>query len=153
MRARHRVCPECGRRFTRYEIASGQRPWTPWRSLRRASGVLALRALVALPACFLLDMLLLPALSSPPYGVLLLMLAVAGLALGWWLGRGLVDFMGCKSLALTALAVAFGWATVGCAAALADLVWPVDGWTEVYALHTAAVFATLWILKSTALDD
>jgi hypothetical protein len=153
VRGRRGTCPECGRTYTRHELLPGGRPWTRGRGLRSAAWALALRSLVALPACFLLAYVLAPGLAAPPYGGVLLLLAAAGLGLGAWLGRDLVDVAGARSLRLTALAAAFAWVTVAAGVLPAVLLKPVGGWTELVALHVTAVFATFWVLRSTALSN
>lgn len=153
LRSRHRTCPECGRKFSRHEVLPGARPWTHGRGLWSAAWVLSLRSLAALPVCFLLTYVMAPGMATPPYGGILLLLAAAGLGLGAWLGRDLVDVAGHKSLSLTALATAFAWATVVAGVVPAVLLKPVDGWAEFFALHTTAIFATFWVLRATALSD
>ncbi len=115
--------------------------------------MLSLRSLAALPVSFLLAYVMAPGMAAPPYGGILVLLATAGLGLGAWLGRDLADVAGHKSLGLTVLATAFAWATVVAGVVPAVLLKPVDGWTEFFSLHTTAIFATLWVLRSTALAD
>jgi hypothetical protein len=151
LRSRRRICPECGRKFARHELLPGA--WTHRRGLWSATWVLGLRSLAALPVCFLLTYVMAPGMAAPPYGGILLQLAAAGLGLGAWLGRDLVDVAGHKSLSLTVLATAFAWATVVAGVVPAVLLKPVDGWAEFFALHTTAIFATFWVLRATALSD
>ena len=149
-----RVCPECGVSFTLAELAEGRtETWTPAKGYRRAATVLAVRSLVCLPVCTGLAMLVTPALYSPPYWGAVLILSIAGFALGFILCFNLSAHTGLSGPMLVPVAAGCAWGIVIAAVVISHLVLrPLPDWPAVYAQTTVAAFATLWIVKEMILD-
>ena len=100
--------------------------------------------------CAGLDWLITPTMPSPPYWGVALLLALAGIVLGWWLSVDLAWQAGFYSPWLVVLAVVFAWAAVIGGIALSSIVWgrlPPD-WPAAITLLTTAVFATLSIIRA-----
>ncbi len=149
-----RVCPECGVSFTLAELAEGRTAtWTPAYGYRRVVTILAVRSLVCLPVCTGLAMLVTPALYSPPYWGVVLILSIAGFGLGFVLCFDLPAHARLDSPMLAVVPAVFAWGIVIAAVAISHLLLlPLPGWAAVYAQTTVAAFATLWIVKEMILD-
>ncbi len=149
-----RICPECGASFTLAELAQGPKEiWTTAKGYRRAVTVLAVRSLVCLGVCTGLAMLVTPALYSPPYWGAVLILSLAGFALGFILCFNLSAHTGLSGPRLAPVAVGFAWGIVIVAVVISHLLLrSLPDWPAAYAQATVAAFATLWIVKEMILD-
>ena len=153
--ARRRVCPECGYEFTLVELSQRGRKgdWTRAPGHRRAVTALLVKSLASLPVCTVLLWLVTPALASPPYWGVVLVLAVAGFVLGFALCVNLAAYAGCVGPWLAVLAMGSAWAIVGAAAGISHWFRPLPGLMALYAQMTVGAFASLWIVKAIILDD
>lgn len=149
-----RRCPECGRIATpdRPGDESGAGRWTPWIGARHAAATLIWRAAIAAMLCAGLDWFLTPALSSPPYWRVMLVLAVSGLALGWALSADINAEAGFSGPGLALLVSAFAWAAVIGGVAIAYVLRPPPGLAPTAVQLVTGVFATLWIVKVTVME-
>ena len=149
-----RICPECGASFTLAELAQGPKEiWTMAKGYRRAVTVLAVRSLVCLGVCTGLAMLVTPALYTPPYWGVVLILSIAGFGLGLVLCFDLPAHARLDGPMLAVVPAVFAWGIVIAAVAISHLLLlPLPGWAAVYAQTTVAAFATLWIVKEMILD-
>ena len=113
VRAGGRVCPECGCDFTVGELARAARQnWTPAIGYRRAVTALVIRSLIILPACTGLMYLVTPVLWHPPYWGAVLVLAIAGFAVGFVVCLNLPERTGLATPMLGLVVAAFVWADV-----------------------------------------
>ncbi len=152
--ARRRVCPECGYEFTLGELArrGHKGDWTPALAYRRAVTALLVKSLVSLPVCTGLLWMVTPALGSPPYWGVVLVLAIAGFVLGFVLSMNLAAYAGFVGPWLAVLAVGCAWSIVVAAAGISHTFRPLPGWFALYAEMTVGAFASLWIVKEILLD-
>ena len=153
--ARRRVCPECGYEFTLDELSRRRRKgdWTPALGYRRAVTSLLVKSLMSLPVCMGLLWLVTPALASPPYWGVALILAVGGFVLGFVLCLNLAAYAGFTGPWLAVLAVGSAWSIVVAAAGISHTFRPLPGWSALYVDMIVAAFASLWIVKGLILDD
>jgi len=154
VRSGGRICPECGCAFTIGELArAAKQNWTPAIGYRRAVTSLVIRSLVILPACTGLLWIVTPALGAPPYWGVVLVLAIAGFALGYITCLNLAQRTGLTTPMLGLVAAAFVWLNILTAASISHFaLQPLPDLSALYAQLTPAIFATLWILKEFVLD-
>ena len=93
-----------------------------------------------------------PALGSPRYWGVVLVLAVAGFALGLVLCMNLAEHAGFTGPWLAVLAAGCAWSIVVTAAGISHALRPLPGWSALYAEMTVGAFASLWIVKGIILD-
>jgi hypothetical protein len=149
-----RVCPECGCDYTIGQLARAvQQNWTPAIGYRRAVTSLVIKSLIILPVCTGLLWLVTPALGASRYWGVVLVLAIAGFALGYIACLNLVERTGLASPMLGLVAAAFIWLDVLAAAGISHFALrPLPDFSALFAQMTVAVFASLWILKEFVLD-
>ena len=82
-----------------------------------------------------------------------LLLSVPSVIIGYALSRGLTDRAGFVSPIVTLIAAAPAWATLYGGVQIADYFRPLHDWRNGYVVIAAGVFATLWILKATLIEE
>ena len=148
------VCPECGCKYTLGKSAQAlQQQWTPAVGYRRAVTSLAIKSLILLPVCTVGLCIITPALWLPPYWITILVLAIAGYAMGFVICLNLSERSGLASPMLGLVAAVFVWAVVLAAAGASHFVLrSLPNLPAFYAQTTVAFFACLWILREFVLD-
>ncbi len=153
-------CPECGSEFRLHELVRQRLPgdWTPWRGLRIAAGVLALRSALCLPLWAGFVWLMAMGLNSIPldwrlFGVLAIGCVIPGVMVGRFLGRDLAERAGFAGVVVSLLGSAFAWAVVALGVLLAGMLVPLTGWAIGCVAFTTGGLATLWIVKLTLVDE
>ena len=154
------TCPECGRDFKLTDLPRARLPgeWTPWVGLRRALLTVLWRSIVCLPIWALAVWAVIPALNLMPFALAVLavvglVLALPGVAIGHALGRGLTERAGFVSPLVTAIPVVFACAVIIGGVELADQFRAIQSWRATYVEVTTGLFAMLWIVKVTLLEE
>lgn len=132
--------------------------WTPLIGLRRSVVSLLWRSLVCLPLWGVLIWLCAPAINLVPmhwawFGILGLLVATPGVALGHQLSKGLTEDAGFVSPVLTLLAAAFAWAVIIGGVEIVDVWRPLVDWRGPFIEIATGLFATLWVVKATLFDE
>ena len=132
--------------------------WTPAIGLRRATLTVLWRSLVCLPLWAALVWFATPGLNYLPmhwtwFGVLGLLLSVPGVIIGYALSRGLTDRAGLISPIVTVIAAAAAWAILYGGVQIGDYFRPLHDWRNGFVVIAASVFATLWIIKATLIEE
>ncbi len=81
------------------------------------------------------------------------MLAIPGVALGYALGRNLTERAGFVSPIVTVIAALFGWGVIVAGVEIADQLRPLHDWRSGFTEMATGIFATMWIIKTTLLED
>lgn len=137
---------------------TGDDDWTPAIGLRRVFIALVWRSVICVPIWAALIWLVTPGLNYVPmhwawFAMLGLLLAMPGVSIGHALARGLIDRAGFVSPVITAIAAVFAWAAIVAGVEIADQLRPLHDWRSGFAKMATGVFATLWIIKATLLED
>ncbi len=154
--AERTICPECGVDFEVSRMRSvevREDLWNTARGVQQIVLAMAMRAVVSILVLAAAFFVLIPALASPPYWKIVLLLSVTGIGLGvaimWELPlptRGFRLMMAC-------LALVAAWCCPFVAAGLASALRPA-GWLGVMVLVApTAAFATLWIARDVLLPE
>ena len=134
--------------------------WTPAIGLRRVVVAVLWRSLICLPVWAALVWFATPGLNYVPFywtwfallglGALL---SVPGVAVGYVLARGLTDRAGLVSPLITVIAGVFAWAVVYGGVEISNQFRPLHDWRNGFVVIVPGVFATLWIVKATLLEE
>lgn len=132
--------------------------WTPAIGLKRALGRLVIRSIVALVVWTGLVWLATPALNFlvPHWailGVIALVLAAPGTAIGYGLWRKLPDIAGMSGFPIAGLALIFGAAVVMGGVMLGNAFRPLGGWQYGFIIFGTALWLAVWIIKSALVED
>ena len=132
--------------------------WTPALGLRRAGACLARRAGVALLIWAGLVWLLTPVLNVvvahwAMWGVIALLLAAPGVAIGYGMGRKLPEIAGMTGVPLLVVASAFVWAVVCFGVILASTLRPLGDWQHAFIIAVTGLWGTLWLIRMTVLES
>ena len=134
--------------------------WTPVIGLRRVLVTVLWRSVICLPMWGGLVWFATPGLNYAPlywrwwlFAALGALLAVPGVALGYTLSRGLTDRAGLVSPLITVIAVVFAWAVVYGGPEISNQFRPLHDWRSAFVVIVPGVFATVWIVKSTLLEE
>ena len=132
--------------------------WTPAIGLRRATFTVLWRSLVCLPPWAALVWFATPGLNYLPmhwlwFGVLGLLLSAPGLITGYALSRGLTERAGFVSPIITLIACTAALVMLYGGVQIADHFGPLHDWRRGFVVIAAGVFATLWILKATLIEE
>lgn len=139
--------------------------WNEWVGLRRALTTLLWRGAIAMVLWIALYIAVLPPLewlSNLPIGgfffvawvaIISGLAAIPGFAIGHFLGRDLPEHAGFVSPVLTALALLTAGAVVAGGAQLVLIYRSSAGWAVSYTWIMTAVFAGVWLIRLTLLDD
>ena len=132
--------------------------WTPAIGLRRVLVTVIWRSLICLPVWGGLVWFATPGLNYVPmhwawFALLGLLLSVPGVAVGHALARGLTDRAGFVSPVITVIAAGFAWAVVYGGVEISNQFRPLYDWRSGFVSIAAGVFATLWIVKSTLIEE
>ncbi len=132
--------------------------WTPAIGLRRILVTVLWRSLICLPVWAALVWFATPGLNYVPmhwawFALLGLLLSVPGVTVGYALARGLTDRAGLVSPVITVIAAAFAWAVVYGGVEISNQFRPLHDWRSGFVVIVPGVFATLWIVKATLLEE
>ena len=132
--------------------------WTPIIGLRRATFTVLWRSLICLPLWVALVWFATPGLNYVPmhwawFALLGLLLSVPGVITGYALSRRLTERAGFVSPIITLIAGATAWAILYGGVQIANYFRPLHDWRSGFVAIAAGVFATLWILKSTLIEE
>ena len=132
--------------------------WTPAIGLRRVLVTVIWRSLICLRLWGGLVWYATPGLIYVPmhwlwFALLGLLLAAPGVAMGHALARGLIDRAGLVSPVVTVIAAAFAWAVAYGGVEVSNQFRPLYDWRSGFVEITVGVFATLWIVKATLIEE
>ena len=134
-----------------------EQPWTPLVGLRRALSHLVIRAAIALVLWTAVVWLITPVLNFlvphwSIFGLITVVMAVPGVAIGHALAKNLTDTAGMSGLPVAVMAIAFGWAVVILGVVLAHTIRPVGDWQYGFTVVATGCSTTLWLIKATLLQ-
>jgi hypothetical protein len=135
-----------------------EQTWTPMIGLKRALWRLVIRSVVALVVWTGLVWLATPVLNFliPHWamlGVIALVLAAPGTAIGYGLWRKLPDIAGMSGFLIAGLAVVFGFAVVMGGVMLANALRPLGEWQYVFTIFGTTLWLAVWIIRSALVED
>ncbi len=132
--------------------------WTPLRGLMKAAWLLAWRSVIAVLILAALIWVATPLLNSlyfhwfPLIG-LVVACTIPGAGLGASLGKRLSETAGMNSLLLTLMSGAFAFACAFGAVELASLLRPLGDWQSFVVPFSILLFAVIWLVKATLIED
>jgi hypothetical protein len=80
-------------------------------------------------------------------------LSVPGVTVGYALARGLTDRAGLVSPVIAVIAAGFAWVVVYGGVEISNQFRPLHDWRSGFVVIVPGVFATLWIVKATLLEE
>ncbi len=80
-------------------------------------------------------------------------LSVPGVTVGYALARGLTDRAGLVSPVITVIAAGFAWAVVYGGVEISNQFRPLHDWRSGFVVIVPGVFAMLWIIKATLIEE